>query len=249
MAETKHTVAIIAAMPREIGALTRNWRASQFVLQGRTVRFFEDQDGSAIAACAGMGASSARIAAESAWQRAKGSLRLFVSAGFAGALDPQLKAGDLVVPAEVVDDADGLSLSTASGRGKLVTSGAVATTRLKHLFAEKYRAQAVDMEAYAVGDVARIYGVPFLAIKAISDGLDFPMPPLGKWVTSDGRFRQGAFTFYSLFRPWTWPALVRLARNSARASTALALALQESIETGAAHYNGEKNPVQAAPKG
>jgi hypothetical protein len=172
---------------------------------------------------------------------------MFISAGYAGALDPHLKPGDIVRPAQVIDDADGLSIATASGSGKLVTAGVVASQSLKRLFAQKHHAQAVDMEAYAVGDVARIYGVPFLAVKAITDELDFAMPPLGKFISADGQLQKTAFALYSALRPWTWPALFRLGRNSQRASAALARALQKTMETAAAYYNGKKDQNQVIP--
>ncbi len=42
------------------------------------------------------------------------------------------------------------------------------------MLAKKYQADAVDMEAYSVADVARIYSIPFRAIKVISDESRFP---------------------------------------------------------------------------
>lgn len=247
MADPHPSIAIITALPRELAPMTKDWKQLELSLQGRRVQICESPDCRAIVASAGMGVASARVAAEATWQRSQGHLRLFISAGYAGALDAHLNPGDLVRPAEVIDDADGLSLATVSGSGKLVTAGVVASRSLKRLFAEKHQAQAVDMEAYAVGDVARIYGVPFLAVKAITDELDFPMPPLGKFISADGRLQQAAFAVYSAFRPWTWPALFRLGRNSQRASATLARALQKTMETAAAYYNGEKDQNQVIP--
>src|SRR5712671_4793803 len=88
-----------------------------------------------------------------------------------------------------------------------------------------YGADAVDMEAYSVGDVASIYKVPFIAIKAISDELDFPMPPLGRFVTDTGQFSTAGFVAYTAIRPWTWPSVIQLGKNASLASEKLAAAL------------------------
>lgn len=247
MADPHPSIAIITALPRELVSMTIGWKRLELSLQGRRVQISQSPDCRAIVVTAGMGVASARVAAEAAWQHSRGHLRLFISAGYAGALDSHLAPGDIIRPADVIDDSDGLSIATVSGSGKLVTAGVVASRSLKRLFAEKHQAQAVDMEAYAVGDVARIYGVPFLAVKAITDDLEFPMPPLGKFISADGRLQQAAFTVYSAFRPWTWPTLFRLGRNSRRASAALARALQKTMETAAADYNGKKDQNQVIP--
>jgi adenosylhomocysteine nucleosidase len=94
---------------------------------------------------------------------------------------------------------------------------------------KKYGADAVDMEAYSVADVARIYRILFRAIKVISDERDFPMPPMGRFISEQGRFRTGSFIIYSLIRPWIWPTVVNLARNSHRAADALCARLKQEI--------------------
>ena len=110
-------------------------------------------------------------------------------------------------------------------------AGAVAGAEAKMALGKKYRADAVDMEASTVADVAHIYSVPFRAIKVISDELDFPMPPMGRFFDKHGRFHKGSFIIYSLMRPWTWPTVLQLARNSSRAAKALCERLQKEIES------------------
>jgi hypothetical protein len=143
---------------------------------------------------------------------------------------PQLKVGHVFIPELIIGDSDNNMIETASGMGTLVTVGAIAGAAHKKLFAEKYHAQALDMEAFAVADVARIYNVDCLAMKAISDELDFDLPPLGRFVTDSGDFRTGAFIAYAAVRPWIWRTVMRLNKNSDIAIQQLCTALDQTLK-------------------
>src|SRR5205807_10294089 len=127
---------------------------------------------------------------------------------------PGTQVGHVLVPETIISESEDTKIETASGIGVLLTAGAVAGLAHKRLFAEKYHAQAVDMEAFAVADVARIYNVPFIAMKAISDEFDFDLPPLGRFITDTGDFRTAAFVAYAAVRPWIWMDVAELDRNS-----------------------------------
>src|SRR5579872_4039415 len=111
--------AIIAAMPQELAPLVRGWSAIRITMQNREVRLWESEQ--AIAACGGIGMISARIAAEAVWHHSKGSVREFISAGYAGALIPEFKVGEVFIPEEIVESVDDQRLRTVSGSGILVT--------------------------------------------------------------------------------------------------------------------------------
>lgn len=233
-------IAIVAALESEITPLVKGRRAASLRVQNRTLTIFESDH--ALIVCGGIGPMSARIAAEAAYQHCHGHVSLFISAGFAGALQPSLRVGDIVRPAEIISDADGQRLVTTAGKSVLVSAGAIASESVKQIFAHKYNAEAVDMEAYSVGDVASIYKIPFIAIKAISDELSFPMPPLGRFVNDSGEFRTASFIGYASVRPWLWPTVLQLRRNAFMAADKLAVALRDAIrqyssETGL--YNKE----------
>jgi hypothetical protein len=212
-------LAIIAALEREVADFVRGWQRHTIPGTMRTVTLFERDN--VIVVYAGIGAVSARTAADVAYKHANGAISHFISAGLAGALTPEWKVGDVFRPATIIDEADDLSIPTSGGAGTLITAGTVADEQVKRIFAAKHIAQAVDMEAYAVADVARIYKVPFSAIKVISDELDFPMPPLGRFVSERGEFRTLAFVTYAAVRPWLWPTVLRLGQNSAKATEVL----------------------------
>jgi adenosylhomocysteine nucleosidase len=220
-------VLIIAALPRELEPLTRGWTRRKLTAQNRAVTLWESER--AIAACAGIGSISARIATDAAYKAANADVSLIISAGLAGGLTPDLRVADIVQPATVADGVDGLSITTAHGTGTLITSGAIATAREKESLARS-GAFAVDMEAFAVADVARVYGVPFLAIKSISDELDFNLPPLGRFISAEGQFRTGQFILWTLLRPWCWQTVIQLGRNSAAAVQSLTQALENTVQ-------------------
>src|SRR5437867_10717535 len=117
-------LAIIAALEREIAPLVKGWTTTSVESQRRTIRIFEGDN--VIVACGGIGGISARIATDAVWRHANGNIEMFVSAGFAGALVPELKVGDIFEPASIVGDSDNNTIETAGGKGKLVSAGAIA---------------------------------------------------------------------------------------------------------------------------
>ena len=217
-------LAIIAALEREVAPLVSGWARTSVPSQNRDVVIFAR--GNVLVAFAGMGGMGARAAADAVYQHAAGKLDRMVSVGLAGALAPELKVGDIIRPATVIDEADGQRIDIPGGEGILVSCGTVADASLKHTLAQKHIARAVDMEAYAVADVARVYGVPFSAIKVISDDLDFPMPQLGRFVGDRGEFQTGRFILHAALRPWLWSTVSRLGANSTRATKALCRELE-----------------------
>jgi adenosylhomocysteine nucleosidase len=210
-------VAIIAALEREVRGLLREWRKVERTYEGRRFKVFES--GGVVLVCGGIGYEAARRAAEAAVALYKPQVLL--SAGFAGALDARLKVGQILWPRAVIDASDGRRTEAASGRGSLVSFSSVAGPGQKAKLAMSYGAQAVDMEAAAVARSARTKGIAFAAVKAVSDEASFEMPDVYRFVTNDGRVRFAAVVAFAVLRPWLWPALIRLGRNSAKASQAL----------------------------
>lgn len=219
-------VAIVAALEREVRALIKDWRVTEKTVDGRRFRFFEKDD--FVVVCGGIGAEAARRAAEAVI--AIYAPKLIYSAGFAGALDPALKVGDVVRPRRVVHAGDGSSVNLDQGEGVLITFGSVAGPEQKAKLRDSFGAQAVDMEAAAVARAAEGRGIGFAVMKVISDEFDFSFPSMERFIDSEGRFQQGRFAWFTALRPWLWPQVTRLARNSNRASLALCRSLQTMID-------------------
>jgi len=82
---------------------------------------------------------------------------------------------------------------------------------------------AVDMESAAWSRVAAAHGIPFLAVRAISDRFDEDLPSyLADCVGADGGVRRRAVVRRALANPSTIPALWRMRRRVDAAVAVLA---------------------------
>jgi adenosylhomocysteine nucleosidase len=220
-------IGIIAAIREEIAPLVRGWSAQKINYGGREFELFESGDAEgyqAFAICSGIGAEHGRRATEALIQEARPAKIL--SVGYAGALDSALKVGDVVEPRTVVSGGDGSRTDTGAGEGVLVSYPEVADRDQKRRLGSAYGAIAVDMEGAPAAMAAQAHGIEFAALKAISDTVDFAMPPVQKFVGANGRFRKLAFGVHVSLRPWLWWRTMALARNSARASKSLCAAIE-----------------------
>ncbi len=225
--------AFIAAMEREVAPLIRTWKSRTLEHDGQQHRLFEN--GIAVLICGGIGAQAARRATEAVIREVRPER--VVSVGYAGALNHALNVADIVEPRTVINARDGSRTETGSGQGTLVSYAAVADREQKGKLGRAYEAVAVDMEAAAVAQGAQVHEVEFAAVKAISDGADFLMPPTERFVSSDGQFRSARFALHVAVRPWLWGATIALARNSARASRALCAAISSYLERESRNLN------------
>ena len=219
--------AVVAALEREVRPLVKAWHAEERRHEGRSFQFYKSEGDDVVLVCGGIGAQAARRAAEAVI--ALYSPAKIYSVGFAGALDPALNIADIIQPEVVVDAKDGSRTQIPGGKGTLVTFSAVANPTQKAKLRDSYAAHLVDMEAAAVARAAQLCGVEFRAGKAISDEADFAFPAMERFVTADGQFQQTKFALYAALRPWLWPKIAHIARNSSRASAALYKSLEEIL--------------------
>lgn len=159
----------------------------------------------------------------------RSSLTCILLAGFGGALDPSLRVGDVVV--------EGLPEPSQSGLrfrpGRIHTSEAiVATAEEKASLFTRSGAVAVDMESDVVREYAHSMGVPFAAVRAISDAAEDAIDPaVLRLVDEWGRPKPGAVASTLLRRPALLPHLMRLGANANRAATSLTAALPPLISS------------------
>lgn len=219
------SIAIIAALHREVAPLVGHWRRDSADLSQACHCF---SNGTGWVFYAGMGVRSAQFAAETAIAKCRPDL--LVSAGLAGALIAGLRVGQVIEPSIVIDSETGERYSAEQGENILVTAAKVAEPDAKALLARQYGAQLVDMEAAGVASVARKHGIAFTAIKAISDEVDFEMPDFTPFVDKRGNFRSGKFFAHIAVRPQMWRTVKELSSNSKKASLELCAALQRLIE-------------------
>jgi nucleoside phosphorylase len=229
-------IAIIAALKREIQPLVKHWPSARVRHDEREFTFYESEH--AVATCGGIGGEYARRAAEAAVARY--SPQILISAGIAGALGPDLKVGDTIFPACVIDVRDSSRHETAIqkaaiagsplSRTLLVSHTEIASMAQKHQLAKSYGAHAVDMEAADVARAAELHLLPFIAVKTISDELDMALPEMQQFIRG-GNFRMRRFVTFVAVRPWLWLPVIRLARNTGIASDNLCSWLRESVLT------------------
>jgi adenosylhomocysteine nucleosidase len=223
-------------MEREIAPLVRGKGWHKRTLAG-ALRCYENEK--AIVACAGIGGQAAARTAEA--MIAAGLPRLLVSAGLAGALTPAGKIGQVICPAVIICSAKGAPVKFTPGpvirglvrAGVLLTGAGVAGGEAKRMLARQYQAEAIDTEAAAVAEIAAAHGVPFLAVKAISDEYDFPMPDLAPYISPQGKFSAGRFLLHVGLRPPLWQMVSKLASNSSKASSELCAVLRTLLDAGA----------------
>jgi adenosylhomocysteine nucleosidase len=215
--------AVIAALEREVAPLLENAKRVKKEYSGRTFTFFERGD--IVIVCGGIGAESARRAAEAAIVLYHPTV--LHSVGFSGALRPELSVGDVFPVSTVIDARDGSRVEVEAGNHVLLTFGSVASAKQKATLAQAYDAQAIDMEAASVAAAARAHGLRFRATKVISDAFDFEMPDIDRFTDAQGRFRTKSFLAFTALRPWFWGRVLTLARNSHKAARALAIYLSQ----------------------
>jgi len=236
-------VAIVAALEREVKSVIRTWRVVERQHEGRAFRFFEGDQ--AVVVCGGIGPEAARRATQAILELYAPSLVL--SVGFAGALSPELKVGDVFTPAQVINLADGSKVAAGVGSGTLLSLGYIANKDEKFKLATAYGAQAADMESAAVARGAEAMGIAFRAVKAISDAADFTMPPMKGAVDPAGNFHIGRFLLFAILQPWSWLSIVRLARNSSVAAKTLSNYLNQ-YNDGAEILNETASPMHPTGK-
>lgn len=161
-------------------------------------------------------------------------LRAVVSFGLAGALDPVLRVGDLVLPDRVVALGGGSSPVSAAivERWRTVLGDAtpdraaalvgvdapVLTPAGKRRIRETTGAAALDMESHVAGAFAARHALPFAILRVVSDTADRALPAIaGRAMRPDGSVDVLGVLRGLARDPGQIAPLVRTARDAARA--------------------------------
>lgn len=156
--------------------------------------------------------------------------------GIAGGIGPS-RVRDLILPAAVRDHASGREFEpeplagARAGTGTIVTSDEflIAPDVVDRLVAQGVI--ALDMETAAVGEVCTTRGVPWSAVRVISDRADdHSDKSVLELANPDGSPNIGAALRFMLRHPNRLPKLMRLARDSKAAADAAAAEAARQIE-------------------
>jgi hopanoid-associated phosphorylase len=176
--------------------------------------------------------------AAKAWVEA-GAVAGLVSFGIAGALDPALRPGEIVVAREVVDAEGGSWLAPAewqsriaaalpgARRGAIFGAGRpVASPADKAALFDAFGALAVDMESHGVARAAAEAELPFVAVRVVADPAERALPRAAlAGMDERGGTRIAPVLRALAARPAEVPALLRVARDAGAAFAALKAAM------------------------
>ncbi len=155
-------------------------------------------------------------------------LGTIIMAGLAGALDPALRIGEVVV-----DDPGALVPQKLSlRRGRILTAERIVATSEEKakLFAET-GAAAVDMEQADVQKLAKRRGVGFIGVRAISDTADEAVnPKILSMVDEIGRPKPMAMAAALMSDPDLVKQVIRLGKNAKVACGRLGEAVRMIVE-------------------
>jgi len=220
-------VAIVAAMPGELTPLVAGWQHEN--KEGIHVWTGRQGEQQLIAAYAGAGQQAATRAFAAIERR--GPVDAVFSIGWVGALAEEFTPGSAYCVAGVVDQQTGERFAAQAGTENiwLVTCPRVADEATKSRLRATYGASLVDMEAAAVARLAAMRGIPFFAVKGVSDGVHDRLPDFNRFLGPAGEFRLLRLILFVAPRPWFWPALLRMGDNSKKASRAIAEELKNLL--------------------
>jgi hopanoid-associated phosphorylase len=167
----------------------------------------------------------------------RSSARGVLSFGLAGGLAQHLRSGDIIVSTIVESDGrhhrvhDGWHENAASALGTRLSvhrGATVGRDLIQAKSSEKVTlhkqtgALAVDMESHIAAEYAHEHGLPFAAIRAVSDPCTRNLPPIAMdALTPDGKVAVGKVIMGILRDTGQLPALVAAGMDSERAFASL----------------------------
>ena len=153
-----------------------------------------------------------------------------ISWGTAGGLTSNLKAGDLLIP-DVVSDKNKICYSTDSKFNKILVESlpsgisfsseliSESTTILndineKEAFRRQNNAVACDMESASIARLASEKGIPFNALRVVTDDYSTRIPKsVSLSISKDGDFSKTKFLFHTIKHPKEIVQVIHLAIN------------------------------------
>ncbi|MGA2193524.1 MAG: hypothetical protein ABSG42_09155 [Nitrospirota bacterium] len=168
-------------------------------------------------------------------------LSAYIQTGFSAGLTGELAPGDIVTGEKVIDaggdgrvyEADpGLLEAACRAFGErcnkcsfLAVERTVVLASEKKRLGIEYGCSALDMESAGAARAAFEERVPFISIRAISDGADEDLPLDFNLFMKDGALDWPKFLLHVALHPGVVPPLLRLGRQSRLAAIRLAGAL------------------------
>lgn len=245
-------VAIVTAIPEEFEAIEghisdrQRLRAGDgdggFLLRGRIA-------GAPVLLVAS-GDGAARASASVSFLLRESPVSFLVGAGAAGALDPSLRTGEIVVADRILDEKgdgprpDETLVARARSLGAIPATFVqaarpICSSKEKEILAVRLRLAGgapavVDMESSEWARAAALHGVPFLLLRAVSDTFEEDLPGfLSDCLSAEGSVNRAAVARKLITHPTALPVLLR-ARKRVREAACQLGAFLERFLTGSA---------------
>lgn len=247
-------ICIIGAVKEEVAELKRamnireTWhtRTSSFwagTLSGREV----------VLVRSGMGKTRASEALRQVCERFVPSLIL--SMGYAGAVAPQLKIGDLIVADKILElagDRVGTDWTAKQEirevpfkpfpiekrlEGEYVRGGLLTVDEViykpenKKSLGKHYPVLAVEMETSALARMAQEKKIPFLSLRSISDTVDCELPDFSSMKNKEGEVSKLKAGWHAITHPDKIKSLVELRKKTQTATARLTRFITQLVST------------------
>lgn len=174
------------------------------------------------------------------------ALSACISSGLAGSLRPEYRVGDVLAaksiysqvkradrPGQLISCSTAL-IALAAREGAVVANRFYTGDQVVGTAGEKralgHDADAVEMESFEIVHEALAFGIPSVAIRAISDSVEDSLPiDMNRIVAADGSVSVPRVIGEVAKKPQAIPGLVRLGRNSRKAAENLAKFLDSYV--------------------
>jgi adenosylhomocysteine nucleosidase len=224
----RQVIALVTATDAELRPIRHRLKLGRV----RRLRFAGDVAGKRIiAAVTGPGRLRATAMVERLLTQ-HGITRL-VHFGYAGGLNPELHAGQLLRIGQLVSpEQRPIELVGLRPHTLLTVDHPIYTVEHKASAWASYDADAVDMESHAVAEVCDQSGVHYTAVRAISDPADTALPPGAMaMLHDDGRTDPVGVAMYLALNPLRIGALLRLSQDTGLAGRTLANEVERIVGT------------------
>jgi adenosylhomocysteine nucleosidase len=156
-----------------------------------------------------------------------------ILAGLAGALDPSLQNGNVIIDSGVKISDENPIFTSARAAHLIAQTRITSTPEEKSQLFAATGAAAVDMESDVVRDFANDLGLPLIILRAISDRADEGLDAIVEtFVNADGRTTPLRILLGLIRRPSLIGQLIRLQRNSTEALMRLSEVMRTLLESG-----------------
>jgi nucleoside phosphorylase len=240
-----NTIGLVAAMPLERNALLHLIKGRKRITLGSFLTHcFEFSGWDCVLITSGMGIQHAKQAAKIIVETVHP--RILISFGIAGAVEADLKIGDVVEATKVcvldqgkIETCQSISPLSEAAReavicalaeiGAHLFSGTAITTggsQLNEIQPGTFPHPILEMETAGIAQVTSDHGIPLLSLRAISDGPIAPIPmELGEIMDKDANLHPGRMLKAIVRHPKVLLQGIKTIRNSRVAADNSALAV------------------------